>query len=127
KLFEKLGEHRRIGASYQILCQHAGGIREFVVGTGLDRIHRGTGVEIMQPGTGQRFAILSIHAEGTLLRNKKVKQAGGTEATLLVLRSALGDRYNLALLHAVVLGARTDNPIVRTLLEYVAAPAGHAR
>ncbi len=51
----------RVAAAHQVFGQHARGVRQRGIGTGLDGIHGGTGIEIVQRGAGEILAVLSIH------------------------------------------------------------------
>jgi len=57
KLLQRLGEDRRVAAAHQVLGQHARGVGQRVVGTGLDRIHGGARIEVVQRRTGKRLAM----------------------------------------------------------------------
>ena len=63
QLLEGIGQHRRITAANQLLGQDTGGVREFVVGTGLDVFDRLAGVEVVQVGARELFAVFSVHAQ----------------------------------------------------------------
>src|SRR3989344_8508185 len=52
---------------------------------------------------------------------------GGTRTAGFPSRSALGDRYYLALFRTDVLGARPNDPVVAALFEHMGCPAGDAR
>ncbi|MNZ56608.1 hypothetical protein D3C78_745560 [compost metagenome] len=63
--FDQLAERGvqgcRVAAAHQVFGEHARGIRQVVVGTGLDGLDRGTGIEIVQVSTWQGFAVCSVH------------------------------------------------------------------
>src|SRR5690606_32312872 len=78
------GQHRRIRAPYQVLRMHARGVRQRVVGAGLDRLDGGAGVEMVERGAWQRLAVCGVHAVGGLLREAVTRRC--------TRRPARGDR-----------------------------------
>ncbi|MNE64631.1 hypothetical protein D3C80_1600520 [compost metagenome] len=72
-LLQRVGQHGRIAAAYQLLGQHTGGVRQLVVGTRLDGFDGRAGVEVVQLGTGQGFAIFSIHGAETHADNDRLR------------------------------------------------------
>ena len=61
QLLQRIGQRGRVAATHQVFGQHARGVRQLVVGAGLDRIDRGTRVEVIQVGAGQGFAVCGVH------------------------------------------------------------------
>ena len=62
QLFQRGGEFLRLAAAHQLLGQYPGGIWQFGPGAGLDGIHGGGGVVIVQVGAWQVFTVLGVHA-----------------------------------------------------------------
>ena len=62
---ERSGQRGRVAAAHEVLGQHARGVRQRVVGAGLDRVDRGARVEEIELGAGQGFAVCSVHGVGT--------------------------------------------------------------
>ena len=62
QLLEGVGQGGGVAAAHQVFGQHAGGVRQGGVGTGLDGIDSGWGIKIVQRGTGERFAVCSVHS-----------------------------------------------------------------
>ena len=52
QLLERVGQRFWLAAAYQLLRQHARGVRQCVVGTRLNGFNGGAHVEIIQSGTG---------------------------------------------------------------------------
>ena len=60
-LLEGVGQLARLTAAHQVLGQHAGGVGQLVVSARLNVLDRGAGVEIVQVGAWQGFAVLLVH------------------------------------------------------------------
>ncbi len=63
-LLERSGQRGRVAAAHEVLGQHARRVGQLVIGARLDRLDRGARVEEIQLGTGQRFAVCSVHFVG---------------------------------------------------------------
>jgi hypothetical protein len=50
-----------LAAADQLLGEDARGVRQRVVGAGLDGFDRGSGVEVVEVGAGQLLAVLGVH------------------------------------------------------------------
>ena len=48
ELLERRGQHGRVAAAHQVFGQHARGVRQLVVGAGLDGVDRGARVEVIE-------------------------------------------------------------------------------
>ena len=70
-LFERIGQRIWITTTNQLLSQHTRGVRQLFIGTGADRLDRFTGIEVVEIGTRQGFAVLGIHR--MLLRQSAVR------------------------------------------------------
>ena len=82
QLFERIGQRIRLAAAHQLLGQHARDVRQLGVGAGNDGIHRLAGIEEVQLGAGQRFAVGSIHGLGT--RSYEVQGTGSAAPWVLI-------------------------------------------
>ena len=66
ELLQGFGERGRVAATHQVFRQHAGGVRQSVVGAGLDGLDSRTDVEVIQMAAGQRFAEFSVHRQDSV-------------------------------------------------------------
>jgi hypothetical protein len=67
QLLQGIGERGRVAAAHQVFRQHAGGVRQGVVGAGLNRLDRRTDVEVIQ-GCRAGFAEFCVHRVRTRSR-----------------------------------------------------------
>src|SRR5690606_250166 len=79
-LLQALPDDRRLGPAHDVFGVHAGGIGQLVPGAGLDFLHRGAGVVVLQLSARQELAIFGIHAVGLLKLSMEVAaaRAGGS-------------------------------------------------
>ena len=61
ELLQRIGEHGRVAAADEILRKHARGVGQAVIGTRLNRIHRGAYIEVVELGAGQGLAVFGVH------------------------------------------------------------------
>ncbi len=66
QLAQRSLQGRRVAAAHQVLGEHAGGIGQLGVGAGLDRLDRLAGVEVVQAGAGERFAVCAVHGSDSI-------------------------------------------------------------
>src|SRR5690606_31583907 len=78
QLLERIGQQRRLAATYQLFSQYTRGVRQGVVGAWLNGVNRLAGVEVIQCSARKGFAICGIHAVGT--RRKAGKTIEGAPA-----------------------------------------------
>ena len=79
ELFERFGERGRVAATHKVFRQHAGGVRQGVVGARRNGLDRRADVEIIQMAAGQRFAEFCVHRQDSVT----VVSKGGQQAQLL--------------------------------------------
>ncbi|MNT78176.1 hypothetical protein D3C72_2173860 [compost metagenome] len=101
-MLQGFGERGRVAATHEVFRQHAGGVRQGVVGARLDRLDRRADVEVIQVAAGQRFTEFSVHRQdsghgsykgwgpGTapelntdLCRSRLAGECGGSATTML--------------------------------------------
>jgi len=61
QLLQRIVQQRRIAAPDQVLGMHAAGVGQRVPGAGLQRLHRGARVEVIQVGPRQGLAESAVH------------------------------------------------------------------
>jgi hypothetical protein len=62
-LLQRRHQRDRVAAAHEVFGQYARGVREGVPGAGLDLVDCRAGVEVMQAGAVQGFAIIAVHDE----------------------------------------------------------------
>ena len=76
ELPQRRGQGRRVATAHEILGQHARRIRQLVVRAGLERVDRGSSVEVVELGAGQGFAVCGVHGDGRGKAGKELREVG---------------------------------------------------